>query len=484
MSDLPVETHARIDFAQEVRVERLSILWKATLAISILIVWATLILTALSVTNLADLLLPMVTVVAGCLLCRAFLTRGNYTLAVWAYILGMFATFALMMYTPTGQDSKAIGKDLIPFIFPLLVFLVGLFLSPRSTILAVAIAVVITVVVPSIGRNFEMSRAQWFALGIMLLALGIALQMSGELYGIAEWALANYRKERDVASRLYDSQQEINRSLLRQKALTEKLEDANEELERARSAALEAKNFRGQFLANMSHELRTPLNAIIGFSDAMLNFPMLYQSQQLPPAYRQDLDQINTSGKHLLALINDILDLSKVDAGKLDLEIETVDVDELFKGVMATAAGLKGNKPIKIRRDTPDALPAVRGDTLRLRQILLNLLSNSAKFTDEGTITVGARPQEDGFMLFWINDTGIGIAPQDMDKIFEEFRQGTSGRRKGRAGSGLGLAISRQLLNLMGGKIWAESTLGKGSTFYFTLPLYQSEPEQPVTQEA
>jgi len=204
----------------------------------------------------------------------------------------------------------------------------------------------------------------------------------------------------------------------------------------------------------------------------------------LPPAYKQDLDQINTSGKHLLALINDILDLSKVDAGKLDLEIETVDVDELFKGVMATAAGLKGNKPIKIRRDTPEGLPAVRGDTLRLRQILLNLLSNSAKFTDEGTITIGARPQEDNSMLFWINDTGIGIAPQDMDKIFEEFRQGTSGRRKGRAGSGLGLAISRQLLNLMGGKIWAESTLGKGSTFYFTLPLYQSEPEQPVKQEA
>jgi signal transduction histidine kinase len=484
MSDQPELTHARIDFAQEVRVERLSILWKATLAISVLIVWATLILTALSVTSLADLLLPMVAVVAGCLICRAFLLRDQYIPAVWAYILGMFATFALMMYTPAGQDPRVAGKDLIPFIFPLLIFLVGLFLSPRATIFAVGIAIAITLLVPSVGRPFEVGRTQWFAAGIMLLALGIALQMSGELYGIAEWALANYRKERDVASRLYDSQQEINRSLLRQKALTEKLEDANEELERARGAALEAKNFRGQFLANMSHELRTPLNAIIGFSDAMLNFPMLYQSQTLPPAYKQDLDQINTSGKHLLALINDILDLSKVDAGKLDLEIETVDVDELLKGVMATAAGLKGNKPIKIRRDTPDGLPSVRGDTLRIRQILLNLLSNSAKFTDEGTITIGARPQEDGFMLFWINDTGIGIAPQDMDKIFEEFRQGTSGRRKGRAGSGLGLAISRQLLNLMGGKIWAESTLGKGSTFYFTLPLYQSEPEQPVTQEA
>jgi len=163
--------------------------------------------------------------------------------------------------------------------------------------------------------------------------------LSGGLYGIAEWALDNYRKERQVKEQLFDTQQEVQRSFLRQKALAEQLQHTNEELESAREAAIEAKNFRGQFLANMSHELRTPLNAIIGFSETMLNFPMMYDNTPLPPAYKSDLNQIYTSGKHLLQLINDILDLSKVDAGKLDLEIEQVDLEPIFKGVLATAVG-------------------------------------------------------------------------------------------------------------------------------------------------
>jgi signal transduction histidine kinase len=479
-----MNVESRIDYAQEVRAERLGVLWKATLVLSILLVWATLILTTLAVGSLAEILIPLFVVVGGCILCRMLLVRGRLTAAVWAYIGAMLITFSMMMFTPTNILSAGdLGKAMIPFLFPLLIFIVGLLLPFRSTLIAFILTAAVTLIVPSLGTTFQVTRPQIFALVVMLLSVGIAGQMSGELYGIAEWAIANYRKERDVAGRLFDSQQEIQRNLLRQKALTEKLEETNRELEKAQAAALEAKNFRGQFLANMSHELRTPLNAIIGFSDAMLNFPMLYQQEQLPPAYKQDLDQINTSGKHLLSLINDILDLSKVDAGKLDLEIEAVDVDQLIKGVIATGAGLKGDKPIKIRRDTPGAIPMVRGDSLRVRQIMLNLLSNAAKFTDEGSITIGVRQENEAELKFWIQDTGIGIAPQDMDKIFEEFRQGTSGRRKGRAGSGLGLAISRQLLNLMGGRIWAESTLGKGSTFYFTLPVYAPEPVAQVVEQ-
>ncbi len=472
----------KVDFAQEVRAERLSVLWKATLALAVFIVWGTLILASLSIGNLADVLLPLLAIVVGCIACRSLLLANRFSTAVWAYAVGLFVTLALLMYTPMSQDSHTIGRDMIPFAFPLLIFIVGLLLPFRSALFAMLISIVLTLVVPALGHEFGVSRVQIFAISIMMLAAGIAAQMSGELYGIAEWALANYRKERDVAYRLYDTQQEIQMSLLRQKALTEQVQETNRELDAARGAAMEAKNFRGQFLANMSHELRTPLNAIIGFSEAMLNYPMMYGNQELPPSYQQDLDQINTSGKHLLALINDILDLSKVDAGKLDLEIEQVDLEEVIHGVIATASGLKGDKPIKIRRDTPDALPLVRGDALRIRQIMLNLMSNAAKFTDEGTITIGVREQENNEVLFWIADTGIGIAPQDMDKIFEEFRQGTTGRRKGRAGSGLGLAISRQLLNLMGGRIWAESTLGKGSIFYFTLPVYTAEPAEPVEQ--
>jgi signal transduction histidine kinase len=358
----------------------------------------------------------------------------------------------------------------------LIIVIVGFLLPIRSTLIALFVGLAIELIAPSLGREFTIERSQIYSAFLMALAAGIAVQMSGTLYGIAEWALESYRKERETKDQLFDSQQEVQRSYLRQKALAEQLQEANVELEAARAAAIEAKNFRGQFLANMSHELRTPLNAIIGFSETMLNFPMMYDNQSLPPAYKTDLGQIYTSGKHLLQLINDILDLSKVDAGKLDLEIEQVELEPIFKGVLATATGLVGDKPIKLKRDIPAKLPLVQGDSLRIRQVILNLLSNSAKFTDEGAITLGARDEGNGEVTLWISDTGIGIPPQDMDKIFEEFRQGTSGRRKGRAGSGLGLAISRQLLNLMGGRIWAESRPGKGSTFYFTLPVYTPEP--------
>ncbi|HVO42092.1 MAG TPA: ATP-binding protein, partial [Aggregatilineales bacterium] len=346
------------------------------------------------------------------------------------------------------------------------------------TFIVAGMSIAITIIAPALGQTFAISGAQLFAIALMLVATGVAAQMSGEIYGIAEWALESYRKERQTKDELFDAQQEVQRSFLRQKALTDQLQETNVELEQAREAALEAKNFRGQFLANMSHELRTPLNAIIGFSETMLNFPMMYDNTPLPPAYKTDLGQIYTSGKHLLQLINDILDLSKVDAGKLDLEIEQVDLEPIFKGVLATAVGLVGDKPIKLRRETPDGLPMVLGDSLRIRQVILNLFSNAAKFTDEGSITLGALEASNGEVTLFVRDTGIGIPPQEIDHIFEEFKQGSSGRRKGRAGSGLGLAITLQLLTLMNGRVWVESTVGKGTTFYFSLPVYIPEPVQ------
>jgi signal transduction histidine kinase len=473
----------RLDFAQEVRAERLSLLWKVTLVAALFLVWGTLILTSLAATNPVDLFIPIVAMVVGCLGCRWLLASGRYESAVWAYALGLIVCLGYMSYTSpsavpaAGIDPKlALGRSMIPFVFPIVVMIVGFLLPTRDTLIIGGLAILITLVVPRLGVAPTDWNAQFFAVVLIVLAAGVAAQMSGALYGIAEWALESYRKERLIKDQLFDTQQEVQRSFMRQKALADQLQETNNELEGARAAALEAKNFRGQFLANMSHELRTPLNAIIGFSETMLNFPMMYENQPLPPAYKTDLNQIYTSGKHLLALINDILDLSKVDAGKLDLEIESVDLDPIIKGVLATAVGLVGDKPIKLKRDTAGKLPNVKGDSLRIRQVLINLVSNAAKFTDEGVVTVGARDDGNGEVTMWVKDSGIGIAPQDMDKIFEEFRQGSSGRRKGRAGSGLGLAISRQLLQLMGGRVWAESTLGKGSTFYFTLPVYTPEP--------
>jgi signal transduction histidine kinase len=465
----------KLDFAQEVRAERLSLLWKVTLVLALFLVWGTLILTSLSATNPVDLFLPIVVVAIGCLGCREMLSRQRYNSAVWFYIAGLIAAVALMSRTADSTDAN---RQLVLFVYPIIILLVGFLLPLRDTVIALVIAVILAVVTPSIGAAtfFPSPRTQIFAIVLMGIGAGVAAQLSGALYGIAEWALESYRKERATKDQLFDTQQEINRSFLRQKALAEQLQETNQELEGAKAAAIEAKNFRGQFLANMSHELRTPLNAIIGFSETMLNFPMMYDNEPLPGAYKTDLSQIYTSGRHLLQLINDILDLSKVDADRLDMEVEEVDLEPIFKGVLATAVGLVGDKPIKLKRETPSGLPHVRGDSLRIRQVILNLLSNATKFTDEGAVTLGSRDDGNGEVVIWVRDSGIGIPPQEIDNIFEEFRQGTSGRKKGRAGSGLGLAISRKLLQLMGGRIWVESTLGQGSTFYFTLPVYVPEP--------
>ena len=283
---------------------------------------------------------------------------------------------------------------------------------------------------------------------------------------------------------LFDSREALQKSFLRQTALTEQLQETNAALEVARRSEEEAKNFRGQFLANMSHELRTPLNAIIGFSQTMLDFPAMYDGVELPAQYRQDMNQVLTSGKHLLTIINDILDLSKVDAGKLDLEIQPVDLHPIVKGVLSTAVGLVGDKgaQIKLLHDVPDPLPMVLGDPLRVRQVLLNLYSNAAKFTDSGYIKLIVAVEGDE-VVFGVEDTGIGIAESDKITIFEEFRQGTAGRRKGRQGAGLGLPISQELLRLMNGRLWFESVLGKGSLFCFALPLVVPDADNPAADE-
>jgi signal transduction histidine kinase len=233
----------------------------------------------------------------------------------------------------------------------------------------------------------------------------------------------------------------------------------------------------------MSHELRTPLNAIIGFSQTMLDFPAMYDGVELPDQYRQDMNQILSSGKHLLNIINDILDLSKVDAGKLDLELQPVDLGPVIKGVLSTAVGLVGERAdkIELKKQLPDPLPMCLGDPLRVRQVLLNLYSNAAKFTDQGHIKLSVWA-ENNQVIFAVEDTGIGIADNDKVGIFEEFRQGTAGRKKGRQGAGLGLAISQQLMRLMNGRLWFESVLGKGSTFYFSLPLVVAPPIEALTE--
>jgi signal transduction histidine kinase/CheY-like chemotaxis protein len=242
--------------------------------------------------------------------------------------------------------------------------------------------------------------------------------------------------------------------------------------EDARVAAEQANQLKSQFLANMSHELRTPLNSIINFTRILI-------TGMRGPVNEQQVDYLNrvrSSGEHLLGLINDILDLSKIEAGRMELYTEPLHINEIVEGIMATAAGLTKGKPIELCQMIAADLSVVEADRTRLRQILLNLISNAAKFTDAGTITIRASQAEDHIVLS-VADTGIGIAPEHLATVFEEFRQIDGDTNRRYEGTGLGLAICRRLVELHGGRIWVESIPKAGTTFSFSLPTLAAPPQ-------
>ena len=237
----------------------------------------------------------------------------------------------------------------------------------------------------------------------------------------------------------------------------------------------EIDRLKSQFLANMSHELRTPLNSIIGFSRVIIkgiDGPVTELQQQ-------DLTAIYNSGQHLLGLINDILDLSKIEAGKMELAFDEVNISDIVSSVLSTMSGLVKDRPIEMKRIIEPNLPTVRADAIRVRQVMINLLSNASKFTDEGNIIVevGLHRGTTGHneVRVSVKDTGPGISKRDQEKLFQAFSQVDDSPTRKTGGTGLGLSICQQLINMHGGKIWVDSDVGKGSTFHFTLPLFRNE---------
>jgi signal transduction histidine kinase len=220
----------------------------------------------------------------------------------------------------------------------------------------------------------------------------------------------------------------------------------------------------------MSHELRTPLNAIIGFSEVLADrmFGELNEKQE---EYSKD---IHASGQHLLSLINDILDLSKIEAGRMELELTEFDLPAALDNALMLIRERAGRRSIALHTEIDTRLGQIQADERKVRQVVLNLLSNAIKFTPEGgRIEVGATPK-DGFVEIAVSDTGIGIAPEDQEKVFEEFRQvGTAAKKI--EGTGLGLTLCRKFVELHGGKIWVKSQLGEGSTFTFTIPVRRGD---------
>ncbi|MDZ4769963.1 MAG: histidine kinase dimerization/phospho-acceptor domain-containing protein, partial [Chloroflexota bacterium] len=381
------QDYSREQFADEVRTDRLNSLVRWAIVGSVIGLFLVFTGGLIWRVNILVSMVPLGVLLGGALATNALKRDARYSTSATFFLSVAFIVIGIALLV-----AQAEGSAIIPFIFPLAVFIVGTLFPPDRAFLSAFLSAVIIVVIPGLrGEGFAVGWLDMGAITLSFTAAGIAALVTSDLYQIAEWAIFNYARERRIAGELYDSRTELERSLNRTRALSDNLQETNEQLDGARAAAEEAKHFRGQFLANMSHELRTPLNAIIGFSETMLKFPAMYDGIKLPNAYEADLSQIYTSGQELLKLINDILDLSKVDAGKLDVRLGSTDVAALIRAVMTTAGGLVSKKPIRLEADVPDDLPRVMADDQRVRQVLFNLYSNAAKFTDAGLITVRAR---------------------------------------------------------------------------------------------
>ncbi len=336
------------------------------------------------------------------------------------------------------------------------------------------------------ARTPDMRADQRTSLATQAIAAGMVSELAvpilyyDELYGILAVETNTYRNFADEEVALLQALAAHAGIALRNAHLFEELEERNSELqkanaaleisrqqaENARAAAVQADRLKTEFINNMSHELRTPLNAVINFTRLVADG----HAGAVTDQQRNYLAYVHDGGQHLLGLINDILDLAKIEAGKMELRREPTPLEPLLKGVLSTLIGLTKDKGIALHREFDESLPILNIDGRRIRQVLLNLISNAAKFTAEGSITLRAVQQGDQ-VIFSVRDTGVGIKPEDLPKVFEEFKQIDNALQQTASGSGLGMPISRRFVQLHGGDMWIESQLGVGTTVSFNLPI-------------
>jgi signal transduction histidine kinase/DNA-binding response OmpR family regulator len=315
-----------------------------------------------------------------------------------------------------------------------------------------------------------MGHIQGFDRALALACGRLMLLFGGTFFMVR--GIADLREKRLQIAALHE---ERGTRLAELSRLTQELDQRGRQLERANERIQEANRAKSQFLANMSHELRTPLNSVIGFSEILAE----KLEGKIEPRFGRFLNNILGSGRHLLGLINDILDLSKIEAGKMELVFEPVSVGDVVHGVTSVMHGVAARKRISIEAEVERGLPAVVADPPRLKQILYNLLSNAVKFSEEGsTVKVVARrdaPPQDGEtpagVVLEVADRGLGIRQEDQKLIFEEFRQVDGGTSRNMGGTGLGLALVKRFSEMHGGRIECISELGEGSRFVVHLPL-------------
>jgi signal transduction histidine kinase len=455
--------------------------------------------------SLAAELLPPLLVALGVLAAFAFglLMLNQYRADLWPYLLtaglvgsiwvssellrrgrlraaGSLTAHALALLPIFSIMAFGVAGNALLYLAALGVAAAGLLISPSAP-LAMARTTFLTLLafltVPALVGWPIAGLGDALAVGLTsaLLLGGVAvLTWAGahNVRGTIGWALETSAKSERREGLLRRAQVDLERTVRERDQLNDRLYQQSLELAAAKAQAEAAFRSKSSFMATMSHELRTPLSIIIGFSTAMIEHPEMYDGDPLSPSVVNDLAEIKRSGEHLLRLINDILDLARVEAGRLELNKTALPITPLLEEMMRTAHGLLKERPVLLRREFQGVLPTVVADEMRVRQVLLNLVSNACKFTSVGEVAVGAKV-EGAEVVLWVRDTGIGIAEADQPRVFDQFEQVESHDTRQHTGTGLGLSICRWLVELHGGRMWLVSELGKGSIFYFTLPRVQ-----------
>jgi signal transduction histidine kinase/CheY-like chemotaxis protein len=329
--------------------------------------------------------------------------------------------------------------------------------------------------------------ATWSALGLLVGVAACSWISRRPLFLALTWASQSISRALELNDALQRRQLQLNRTLRAMDEANERLAVMNRRLAEARELAEEARSAKSRFAAHISHELRTPMNLIVGFTQVMYTDPEAYPGVELSPAFMVDLGVVQRNAQHLQRLLDDVLDLSAIETGHMVIQPEPTDMVALVQEAMATVEGLVRLRGLELAAEMEEDVPAVYVDRTRIKQVLLNLLSNAARYTHAGCITVRLTQQGD-WAACEVMDTGPGIRPEDRERLFQEFERMAQDGESQR-GAGLGLAISKRFVEAHGGDIWVHSELGRGSTFGFRLPIVgmrqmaqYSAPSSPVVR--
>lgn len=403
-------------------------------------------------------------------------TMGIFMIALWLLPRVYLLAHLVLHFGLAGSITLAIylfQKPEIAFFYALLPMLLVVCLGWRTGFIMELIVIVMV---------------YWVSHGLVIapptLIFSIVICLGGAISGligwasmqavltVTDWTIYSFRQAENQLKDARDHRGQLAHWAKELDSANIRLDRLNNMLVVARADAEEAKNARNQFALAISHELRTPLNFIISFSEIMVKTPATYTPlTRWPEGLYEDIQEIYRSSQHLMRLVNDVLDLGQIENLRMNLVKEWISLSQIIgemTGMMQRAFELKG---ITLRTEIEPDLPIVYVDRTRIRQVLLNLVNNSLRFTDQGSVTIYLGRHEDNTLLIRVDDTGTGIAQEDIQKVFEDFQQVSKDSWRRHEGTGLGIPISKRFIELHGGKMWVESELGKGTCFFFTIPV-------------